>query len=109
MAICPKCRKPIPIWKLLFLTNFTTITCPTCSAKLQANKRINTLIGGIGGGIGGGLAGLLAILLVQTKEMVYLVFLIALFPLLFLASWLVMVKFTKLEEVKRKTKRRNEN
>jgi len=97
MVICPKCRKPIPAWKLIFLTNFNTITCPTCSAKLRANKRINSLIGGIGGGVGGGLGGLFVILWFDAKEVVYLVLLIALFPFLFLASWLAMIKFTKLE------------
>jgi len=97
MVICPKCGKPIPTWKLLFLTNFNTITCPTCSAKLRANKRINRLIGGIGGGIGGGLGGLLGMQWVYTKEVVYLVLLIPLFAFLFLGSWLAMIKFTKLE------------
>jgi hypothetical protein len=97
MVMCPKCGKPIPAWKLIFLTNFNTITCPTCSAKLRANKRINKLIGGIGGGVGGGLAGLLVILWFDAKEVVYLVLLIALFPFLFSASWLAMIKFTKLE------------
>lgn len=97
MVICPKCGKPIPAWKLMFLTNFNTITCPTCSAKLRANKRINKVIGGIGGGIGGGLGGLLVTLWFYTKEVVCLVLLIPLFAFLFLGSWLAMIKFTKLE------------
>ena len=97
MVICPKCRKPIPACKLIFLTNFNTITCPTCSAKLRANKRIHSLIGGIGGGVGGGLGGLLVILWFQMKEVVYLVLLIALFPLLFFSGLLASIKFTKLE------------
>lgn len=94
MIICPKCGKPIPAWKLIFLTNFNTITCPTCSAKLRANNRIHSLIGG---GVGGGLGGLLVILWFHTKEVVYLVLLIALVPLVFLAAWLASIKFTKLE------------
>jgi len=53
-----KMWKTGPAWKLIFLTNFNTITCPTCSARLRANKRINSLIGGIGGGVDGSIGGL---------------------------------------------------
>jgi len=97
MVTCPKRGKSVPAWKLTLLTNFSAITCPTCSAKLRANKRINSLMGGIRGGVGGGLGGLLVTLWFHTKEVVYLMFIIALFPLIFLAAWLASIKFMKLE------------
>ena len=68
MLTCPKCRNKIPAWKLLFLTNFNTITCPTCSTRLQLNKKISRLIGGIGGGLGGGIGALLLISWMETKR-----------------------------------------
>jgi hypothetical protein len=97
VVICPKCGNEIPAWKLIFLTNFNTVTCSTCLAKLQANKKIGSLIGGIGGGVGGGLGGLLIFFWFDTKEMIYLMLLITVFPILFLASLLASIKFMKLE------------
>ena len=97
MVICPKCRSKIPAWKLMFLTNFNTITCLTCSTRLQANRRISSLIGGIGGGIGGGLGALLAILWLHTKEASYVMLFILLILALFFASWLATVRLVKLE------------
>ena len=97
MVTCPKCRNKIPAWKLMFLTNFNTITCSTCSTRLKANKKINSLIGGIGGGVGAGIATLLFIFWSLTKEVSYLMLLIALFPLIFFATWLISIKFMKLE------------
>ena len=97
MVTCPKCGNKIPAWKLIFLTNFNTITCPTCSTRLQANKKINTLIGGIGGGVGGGIGALLLGSWFQTKEVCYLILFIALLILIFFASWLAEIKFMKLE------------
>ena len=97
MVTCPKCRNRIPAWKLMFLTNFNAITCPTCSTRLQANKKINSLIGGIGGGVGAGIGWLLLTFWFHTKEVSYLMLLIALFPLIFFAAWLTEIKFMKLE------------
>ena len=97
MLTCPKCRNKIPAWKLLFLTNFNTITCPTCSTRLQLNKKISRLIGGIGGGLGGGIGALLIISWMETKEMSYIMLIVALLMLLFFASWLAEIKFMKLE------------
>jgi hypothetical protein len=97
MLTCPKCRNKIPAWKLLFLTNFNTITCPTCSTRLQLNKKISRLIGGIGGGLGGGIGALLIISWMETKEMSYIMLAVALPILLFFASWLAEIKFMKLE------------
>ena len=97
MVTCPKCRNKIPVWKLMFLTNFNTITCPTCSTRLQANKKINSLIGGIGGGVGGGIGGLLLAFWFHTKEVSYLMLFVALLMLIFFASWLASIKFMKLE------------
>jgi len=97
MLTCPKCRNKIPAWKLLFLTNFNTITCPTCSTRLQLNKKISRLIGGIGGGLGGGIGALLLISWMETKEMSYIMLIVALPILLFFASWLAEIKFMKLE------------
>ena len=81
----------------MFLTNFNTITCPTCSGRLQANKKINSLIGGIGGGVGAGIGGLLLTFWFHTKEVSYLMLFVALFPLIFFAAWLASVKFMKLD------------
>jgi len=97
MVTCPKCGSKIPAWKLMFLTNFNTIACPTCSAKLQANKKINSLIGGIGGAVGAGLGALLLIFWFDAKEVSYLMLLIALFILIFFAAWLAQLRFVKLE------------
>ena len=81
----------------MFLTNLNTITCPTCLARLQANKKINSLIGGVGGGVGAGIGVLLFTSWFNTKEVSYLMLLIALFPLIFFAAWLTSTKFMKLE------------
>lgn len=97
MLTCPKCRNKIPAWKLLFLTNFNTIACPTCSARLQLNKKIGRLIGGIGGGLGGGIGALLLISWMETKEVSYIMLFVALLMLLFFASLLAEIKFMKLE------------
>jgi len=97
MVTCPKCRNKIPGWKLMFLTNFNTITCSTCLTKLQANRKINSLIGGIGGGMGAGIGGLLLAFWFDTKDVSYIMLLIVLFPLIFFAAWLTSIKFVKLE------------
>ncbi|MFB0514386.1 MAG: hypothetical protein ACETVQ_02290 [Candidatus Bathyarchaeia archaeon] len=97
MLICPNCRNKIPARKLLRLTYFNPITCPTCSTRLRIkNKTVSRLIGGILGGIGGGIGGLLAIRWVRTKEMFYIMLMVALLALIFLASWLASIKFVKL-------------
>ncbi len=81
----------------MFLTNFNTITCPMCSARLQANKKVNSLIGGVGGGIGAGIGGLLLLFWFHTEEVFYLMLFMILFPLVFFAAWLTSIKFMKLE------------
>ena len=81
----------------MFLTNFNTITCSTCSARLQANKKINSLIGRIGGGVEGGVGGLLLIFWFRTKEVSYLMLFIASLIFMFFAAWLTSIKFMKLE------------
>jgi len=97
MVTCPKCKNKIPGWKLMFLTNFNTITCPTCSTRLQANKKINSLIGGIGGAVGAGLGYLLLSFWFHTREASYLMLFIVLILLIFFASWLTSLRFGKLE------------
>ena len=98
MVICPKCGNKIPGWKMMFLTNFNTITCPTCSTKLQVkNKGTSSLIGGIGGGVGGALGGLLLYYWLFTKEVFCLSLLIALFSSIAFAAWLAAIKFIKLK------------
>jgi len=97
MVTCPKCGKSVPTWKVNASHKFQYYNMPHISAKLRANKRINSLIGGIGGGVGGRLGGLLFTLWFHTKEVVYLMLIIALFPLIFLAAWLASIKFMKLE------------
>jgi len=80
----------------MFLTNLNTITCSTCSARLQANKKINSLIGSIGGGVEGGVGGLLNFWF-RTKEVSYLMLFIASLIFMFFAAWLTSIKFMKLE------------
>ena len=52
MLNCPKCNTEQSKIKVMVLTNFSSIECPQCKAKLKASKGMNSLIGGIGGGTG---------------------------------------------------------
>jgi len=103
MPTCPKCRNKIPARKLLFLTNFNTIGCPACSTRLQANKKINSLIGGIGGGLGAGIGILLFSFWMKTYGMsyvtlfAYIMLFVAVLVIIFFVSWLAEIKFMKLE------------
>lgn len=51
MNTCPNCEQKIPFKKFLLLTNYSTITCKKCNAKLEVKNRIQfSLIGGLFGG-----------------------------------------------------------
>lgn len=104
MLTCPKCTNKIPAWKLLlFLTYSSTIACPTCSARLQLNKKVGRLIGGIGGGLGAGIEILLFNFWMETNKIsyitlsAYIVQFVAVLVLFFFASWLAEIKFMKFE------------
>ncbi|MHC3130180.1 MAG: hypothetical protein IBV52_08920 [Candidatus Bathyarchaeota archaeon] len=97
MVICPNCRNRIAAWKLMVLTNWNSVTCPTCSTRLQIkNKTVSSLIGGVGGGIGGGIGGLLGGLWLITGEMFYVMLWLPLFGFIFFASWLASNKYVEL-------------
>jgi len=83
----------------MLLTNYNTVTCPTCSARLQTkNKRTISLIGGIGGGVGGGFGTLLPINWFYTRDFDYLVLFAVLIFIIAFAAWMEPDKFIKLSE-----------
>ena len=99
MFICPKCGTKLKARKILLLTNFNTITCPTCASKLRmkntdANRAVSVVIGGVGAGFGA----LLGILLVQSGfNLVYWGLEAVWIVGIFLVSWFLHYKFVELK------------
>ena len=102
MVVCPKCQSSIPSKKLIFLTNFNTIKCDSCSSILKANKKIMSMIGAIGSGIGGGLGAFFLINWSNTGELIYLLLIVPLFLLLFFGVWAGYIKLMKFETLESK-------
>jgi DNA-directed RNA polymerase subunit RPC12/RpoP len=97
MVICPKCGDEIPSRKVMFLTNRSTVACPSCSAKLQVkNKNFSHLVGASGGLI------VMAIFLFYFLNPPYSLLRLTLLyvtvlPVYFVIIMFVWIKFLKLE------------
>lgn len=89
MPNCPACNKKQNKWKVMGLTNYSSIVCPRCKRTLKANKLINSLIGGVGGGSGGFIG---VLLIGYPKSVLLWVSLVAWLAILYFTQ----AKFTKL-------------
>lgn len=49
MALCPKCKAPVPTWTLLRQTNSSRFSCVGCGTRLRMNRGYWSVIGGLGG------------------------------------------------------------
>jgi len=100
LVVCPKCGDSLQALKVFVLSNRNTITCSTCSSKLQVeNKNVSSHIGGVGGGVGAALIMLLLFSFHVTGNLVYLGLVVPLFLLLLAVVFLLVDKYVKVKVV----------
>jgi hypothetical protein len=101
MVVCPKCGSKLQYRRIIFLSNFNSITCQVCQSELGVkNKGVNSIIGALCGGVGGALMFLLFFIVGKTNNFGFL----ALFPIvmvtLLLGALLMVDKYVKVTFVR---------
>ncbi len=100
MVVCPKCGNNLQARQLFVLSNLNTITCSSCSSRLQVeNKDVNGYIGGVGGGVGAVLILLLLLSFRITGNLIYLGLLVPLLLLNLTIVYLLVDKYVKVKVV----------